>query len=219
MNRNWRYGSAGQEAPVVFDKSVQPPAPKEGTEMATAAAAYFPTHIDGFLWKLANAIVCDTKDVASELPMGSPGFLVTISTGFSAGRSILSLRGGFKRLANRQGRLLKRLSDSQMESWPLQACSEMAVLLDELLHDEHALITHASNSSGLVLFWWESPLQLLRSQVGELEVICHRIDALSVPESEMPGDADYREYMHLLNAKEEPDFSIDNDRRKARLFA
>jgi hypothetical protein len=187
--------------------------------MATANTACFPSHADGFLWKLANATVCDTKDVASELPIASPAFVAVIKNGFAAVGSVWRLRGGFSRLANRQGILLDHFRAARIESWPHKDCAEMSQLLDELLRDERDVISSAFTSPKVVLFWWEKSLTMLRAQTEELTAICHRIDALSVVETAMPGDEDYREYMSSFKMPDELDFSIDNDHRKAKLFA
>jgi hypothetical protein len=186
--------------------------------MATASATYFHNHSDEFLWKLVSATACDTKDVASELPIASPAILDEVRSGFSALFSAWHLRGRFGRLAERQSKVISRLKDSQPETWPKSDCNDMAHLLDELIHDETSVITNASDSPKPILFLWEKSLARLRSQTDELKSICFHMDALSVAETQMPGDEGYREFLSLLNAPDEHDFSTDNDSRKVHAY-
>jgi hypothetical protein len=183
-----------------------------------AITTNFPYHSDD-LWTLANATVCDARDVASVLPVARPHPLEELMSGFATFALVLKLRGGFRRLAARQGKLLSRFQAAQPETWSLADCAHMSQLLDELLQDEKMLLTSALDSPRHVRFWWEDSLQVLQSQTTDLELICVRIDALSVPETAMPGDGDYREYMSRLNAPYEHDFSTDDDRRKASSLA
>jgi hypothetical protein len=182
--------------------------------MAAAITTNFPSHSDD-LWMLANATVCDARDVASVLPVARPTPLEELMSGFATFASVWRLRGGFRRLVVRQGKLLTRFRAAQPENWSLADCAHMSQLLDELLQDEKMVLRSALDSPKHVQFWWEDSIQTLQSQTADLELICVRMDALSVPESTMSGDEGYREFMSLLNAPYEYDFSTDNNRRKA----
>ncbi|HXC94515.1 MAG TPA: hypothetical protein VNU92_02385 [Edaphobacter sp.] len=186
--------------------------------MAAAIITNFAYHSDD-LWKLANATACDARDVASVLPVARPAPLDELMSGFATFASVWRLRGGFRRLVVRQGKLLASFRVAQPEKWSLADCAKMSQLLDELLQDEKMLLISAFDSPKHVQFWWQDSLQILQSQTADLELICVRIDALSVPETTMPGDEGYREFMSLLNAPYEHDFSTDNDRRKAHSLA
>lgn len=186
--------------------------------MATANAAYLPRHCDNVPWKLAAATVCDTQDVAQALPQPT-SVLTLVRTGFHAILSIYQARNGFRRLVTRQGTLLTSLRSAKPENWSHKDCASMSQLLDELLYDERSLIDSALRSAKIATVFWEESLASLRAQAADLTDICHHIDALSVHESVMPGDDEYREYMFSLNAPDELDFSLDNDQRKMRTFA
>jgi|SRR5450756_2639471 len=188
--------------------------------MATANVTYFHNHSDThnhsdeFLWKLVTATACDTKDVASELPIAAPAMLHEITSGFSALMSVWHLRISFGRLAERQGKVISRLKEAKPETWPREECGDMALRLDELIQDEISVITSASDSPKPILFLWEKALAKLRGQTDELKAICFHMDALSVPETQMPGDEGYREFLSMLSSPDEHDFSLDDDHRK-----
>src|ERR1700733_11828834 len=177
--------------------------------MATAMMpSYFPSKTDD-LWKLANATVCDARDVASVLPVARPSPIEELMSGFATLTAVWKLRGGFRRLVDRQGKLVASFQAARPESWTLADCAHMSRLLDELLQDEKMMLTSAFASPKRVLFWWQGSLETLQSQTSDLELICVRVDALSVPETKMPGDEDYGEFMSMLNASHEHDFSPD----------
>lgn len=165
------------------------------------------------LWRLANATVCDAQEVASELPIVWDRLTGAV---FSAA-SAWPMRSDLKRLAGRQEKLVDRLKASGMQAWPHDACGKMAVLLEELLHDERAMFQAAANSPTLVNFLWQQPMEMLRTQAVELESICRRLDALSVTETHLPGDQDFADFVSLLRgADNEVDFSTDDEYRKER---
>jgi hypothetical protein len=207
LELNVRYAHLTEQQPTPIEE-------KDNTDMAAAITTNFPYHSDD-LWLLASATVYDTKEVALVLPVARPALLDELMSGFGTFLSVWELRGKFKSLVHRQGKLLNRFQVATPERWSLADCAHMSQLLDELLQDEKMVLTSALDSPKRALVWWDGYLKTLQSQTEELERICIRMDALSVPESTMPGDEDYRDFMSLLSSPYEYDFSTDDDRRKA----
>jgi hypothetical protein len=187
---------------------------EEGRQYMSSASVWIPRHhMDDSIWKLLSASSIETQEVASELPANPkvPLFEV-VKHGFSLAHSTWKIRSGFRRLASRQGQVIGHLSAARFELWPEQDCSELALLMDDLIHEERDVLKTASAAPVVVrVLWGRDLLSRVDMQVSELQTYCHRLDALSLHEEEKPGDQDMRDFVKLLESPEEFDFSLDGD--------
>ena len=166
------------------------------------------------VWLLANATAYEAREVASEFESHATRWKDLLRAIAFALFVAWYVRPTLHRLMTRQAKLIASLKAAPNGSWPYEHCSEMAQLLSELITDERRFISRASAYFRPVLPFVMRHLGTLSEQVRQLEEINLRLEALSVRESPMPGDADYSAFMFELNAPEEYDFSVESDLRK-----
>jgi hypothetical protein len=180
------------------------------------ATAIFPRPTDD-LWLLASTVVYEAREVASELPEPAVRFVDVVKGVSSVLWTTAELRVDFKRLASRQAKFLGCFDQDSLEAWSHENCAQMSQLLSGLTRDERTMLEKAFRGPRLLLPFWETSLNMLRDQADQLDAICQRLDALSVPETVMDGDEGCRDFMTMLNAPVEYDFSTEGEKRRASL--
>jgi hypothetical protein len=166
------------------------------------------------LWRDANAVDYYAREVASEVPSRPADTLSFITNAASTATRSILLINRFQRLVTRQGRLLSCLQGADLEGWGRDDCGQMALLLEDLLHDNGEILANAALCPTMMRMLWTQSMKDLRSQTEGLEAICFRLDALSVIEKTLPGDEGYRELLSKFGPNDDFDCSLDRDQRK-----
>jgi hypothetical protein len=186
------------------------PSLEEGTLLMSAASVSIPRHhSDDLLWKLVSATSVETRDVATTIP-ARPSAQELLADGVNIVHQTLRARNGFRLLSRRQREVLQRLQTANFGEWTRSDCKQFAMLLDEIVLDETAVLKLASDAPGAVQrVWGKQTLRELSTQVSALRDYAHHLDALTVHISRMPGDEEMQEFLSTLASPEEFDFSLD----------
>jgi hypothetical protein len=167
---------------------------------------------DQDVWSLACATKWDAREAASDIV----GFCGQTAHFAQAGVSIITaavrIRGEFKRIVERQGKLLERLEPAPVAEWTQEDCAGMAELLGELNHDVKEIIACGLSSSARR--FWGRPLQELAGQAERIERVYLHLDALSACPSDVPANQDFVDYVAGLDLSQMHDVSLERERRR-----
>jgi hypothetical protein len=166
------------------------------------------------VWVLANATVYEAREVANEFNEHAARLYEVLKVLQFVFVAATVLMPSLKRLVVKQSKLIAKLGAARQEKWDREDCREMSLLLQDLIQDEGNFIENGWGYMGPFRPLIAGSLDTLRDQLRQLNEHAIHLDALSLPQASMPGDADCQEFITMLAGPEEYDFSDDPGSRR-----